>query len=135
MINIYTDGAYAVSIDSGGWAFIVEKDNNIIFKTGDVVKHTTNNRMEIEAVLRSLFYIKYYVKENIEVNIYSDSMYVIGTLTKHWKIKKNKDLWKVMYNTIKSLKHKINFIHVKGHSDNEYNNLCDELAVFYSKIN
>jgi ribonuclease HI len=62
-------------------------------------------------------------------------MYVIGTLTKHWKIKKNKDLWKFMYNTIKSLKHKINFIHVKGHADNEYNNLCDELAVFYSKIN
>lgn len=135
MINIYTDGAYATSLDSGGWAFLVEKDNEVIFKTGDVVKQTTNNRMEIEAVFRALVYIKYYIPEDVKVNIYSDSMYVIGTLTQNWKIKKNKDLWKSMHTLLKSIKHEIKFTHVKGHSDNEYNNLCDELAVFYSKIN
>lgn len=136
MLEIYTDGAYASSIDQGGWGFVVVQNDNILYKIGDTVKNTTNNRMEIEAVLRSLYFILKYI-DNEDIIIYSDSMYVIGTLTKHWKIKKNKDKWIVMkslYDKIKLTNNKINFIHVKGHNGNKYNEICDELAVFYSKV-
>lgn len=135
MIYIYTDGAYSPSNDRGGWAFIVTDQKDVLFKVGDAVSHTTNNRMEIEAVIRALIYVLNHIEEK-EVTIYSDSMYVIGTLTQHWKIKKNVDLWKQMYIISQKLKEKdikVHFIHVKGHNGEQYNELCDELAVFYSK--
>lgn len=130
MIDIYTDGAYSPTRDQGGWSFIVvEDEEKIIFECFDVVQHTTNNRMELEAVLRALMYVKL---TGVKINkIYSDSMYVVGTICSEWKRNKNKDLW----NVFDKLNDKdIKYIHVNGHQDNKFNNRCDELAVFASHL-
>lgn len=128
MLKIYTDGAYSSSRGQGGWSYIIIHNDTILLKKFFGEKNTTNNRMEVTAVLNA---IKDTYKLNIPIEIYSDSMYVIGTLTKNWKRNKNHDLWKLFdsYN----LKNYV-FKYVKGHSDNDYNNLCDYLAVIGSNI-
>lgn len=99
-------------------------------------KNTTNNIMEITAVIEALKQLKY----ECEVTIYSDSAYVVNAflqgwiynwIKNNWKTSgkepvKNKELWLELYNLTK--KHKVEFKKVKGHSDNEYNNRCDEMA-------
>lgn len=123
MIEIYTDGAYSSSRNQGGCSFIILKNNKIIAKFNKAYKNTTNNRMEMLAIILSLESLK-----NIQpVTIYSDSMYVIGTATLNWKRKKNHDLWKRFDNIVNQFD--ITWKHVKGHSNNELNNLCDKLAV------
>ena len=98
--------------------------------------NTTNNIMEITAVIEGLKMLKY----ECEVEIYSDSAYVVNAFNNHWidgwmkknwinsnhEPVKNKELWQELYDLTK--KHKVKFIKVKGHSDNEFNNRCDELA-------
>lgn len=79
--------------------------------------------MEMLAVILSLESLK----KIQPITIYTDSMYVIGTATLNWKRKKNHDLWKRFDNVVK--KFNITWKHVKGHSNNELNNLCDKLAV------
>lgn len=99
-------------------------------------KETTNNIMEITAVLEALKLLK----EECEVKIYSDSAYVVNAFNQGWIYNwrknnwktankepvKNKELWEKLYELTQ--KHKVEFIKVKGHSDNEYNNRCDYLA-------
>ena len=99
-------------------------------------KDTTNNIMEITAVIEGLKMLK----KECEVEIYSDSAYVVNAFNNGWIYNwmknnwrtaskepvKNKELWEELYNLTK--KHKTTFIKVKGHSDNEFNNRCDELA-------
>lgn len=99
-------------------------------------QNTTNNIMELTAVIEGLKLLKF----PCEVNLYSDSAYVVnaflqkwiyGWLKNGWKTSnkedvKNKELWQELYELTKI--HKVNFIKVKGHSNNEYNNRCDELA-------
>ena len=98
--------------------------------------NTTNNIMELTAVIEALKM----VKRSCEIDIYSDSAYVINGFSKGWiynwkknnwktankESVKNKELWEKLFELVS--KHKVNFIKVKGHSDNEYNNRCDELA-------
>ena len=96
-------------------------------------KRTTNNRMELMAVIRALEALK---KEALHITIYSDSQYVVKAVTEGWLRKwiatgfkggkKNRDLWMQYYNL--AMKHTIRFVWVKGHADNPYNNRCDELA-------
>ena len=100
------------------------------------MKDTTNNIMEITAVLEALKCLK--VKSDVQV--YSDSAYVVNAfnqgwiynwIKKGWKTAsgeqvKNKELWQELYNLTKE--HKVEFIKVKGHADNEFNNRCDEMA-------
>ena len=119
----------------GGWGTILMwKDNKKELSGG--VKETTNNIMEITAVIEGLKTLKF----ECEVEIYSDSAYVVNAFNNHWienwkknnwktaskEPVKNKELWEELYALTK--KHKVTFIKVKGHSDNEYNNRCDELA-------
>ncbi len=99
-------------------------------------KETTNNIMEITAIIKGLEQLKY----ECEVEIYSDSAYVVNAfnlgwiynwIKNSWKTSggeqvKNKELWQELYSLTK--KHKVKFFKVKGHSDNEWNNRCDELA-------
>lgn len=107
-------------------------------KYQDGEKSTTNNKMEIMAVIRGLEMLK----EPCKVTVYSDSAYVVNTIDKGWiynwkknnwrksdkSVVKNIDLWeKMLY--LMSI-HEVEFIKVKGHSDNEYNNRCDRLAVY-----
>ena len=119
----------------GGWGTIlIYKDVKKEISGGS--KDTTNNIMEITAVLEGLKALKH----PCNVKIYSDSSYVVNAFNNGWIYNwvknnwrtankepvKNKELWEELYNLTKT--HKVEFIKVKGHSDNELNNRCDELA-------
>jgi len=129
---IYTDGAARGNPGPGGYGAIL--------MWGDVRKElaagyrlTTNNRMELMAVIAALKAIK---KSNQYVTIYTDSQYVLNSVEKKWLDgwiktdfkggKKNKDLWMEYYHLAKN--HTVKFVWVKGHAENIYNNRCDELA-------
>ena len=128
--EIYSDGAYATSRNQGGFAFVVLKNGEKIYSGFDGVFDTTNNRMEIVASLEAL---KWLLENNIkEVTLYTDSMYLIGTMSQNWKRKKNQDLWEQMDEVVKDLK--IEWKHVKGHAGDKYNDLCDTLAVHGSQL-
>ncbi len=132
---IYTDGACSGNPGPGGWAAVIfnesKKQNNIF----GAIKDTTNNRMELMAPIMALKKIK----SNSEVIIFTDSTYVKKGITewiKKWekngwknankKLVKNKDLWIKLNDLCK--KNKIIWKWIKGHSNNKYNNLADELA-------
>ena len=128
MLQIYTDGAYKSSIDQGGIGIVWMKNNEVFKKYSKGFKHTTNNKMELIAMLCAFKSIKTSMEE---VEFISDSQYVLGCLTKGWKKKKNVELWNILdkeYERIKSLVKNIKFTHVRGHQDCFGNNLADELA-------
>ena len=132
--KLITDGAYSSSRDSGGFAFIFLKDDKLILEYSKQIKHTTNNQMEMMAIIIGLKCIKKPIDELI---IISDSMYCIGCASLGWKRKKNVKLWEKFdeeFQRVSELCSNILFIHVKGHqTDNseetKWNNRCDELAV------
>ena len=132
MIKIYTDGAYSSLRDMGGYAFVVLKDEEKIYSYFFNEPNTTNNRMEIQAVISALnwLYENNYTEE--EISIYTDSMYVIGSMTKNWKRNKNVDLFTELDDVFLKFKNVI-FKHIKGHSGDKYNELCDKLAVIASQ--
>lgn len=124
---IYTDGAYSPTRDQGGWAFFVVEEQ-LPVTAG--IQHTTNNRMELEAINQALEYcIRSKVKESI--SIYTDSMYAVGVLTKNWTRNKNHDLLEEIdekLNTLKDASINVNILHVKGHDGEESNEFVDKLA-------
>ena len=134
-VTIYTDGACSGNPGPGGWGAILMYNGNKKELSGGN-KDTTNNIMEITAVLEALKALKF----PCEVDLYSDSAYVVNCfnqgwiynwLKKGWKTAsgepvKNKELWEQLYSLTKT--HKVTFHKVKGHADNEFNNRCDELA-------
>lgn len=139
-VTIYTDGACSGNPGPGGWgAILISKDIKKEISGGN--KDTTNNIMELTAVIEALKMLKYPCK----VNLYSDSAYVVnafeqkwiyGWIKKNWTTSgkspvKNKELWQELYNLTKI--HNVTFNKVKGHSDNELNNRCDELARIQSQ--
>lgn len=129
MIRCYADGAYSSLRNQGGWAFVVLKDDIKIHSNFFPVANTTNNRMEVQAVIEICNWAQ---EQHItELEIVSDSMYVIGTMTKNWQRKKNNDLWEILDKAKYGLS--ITWTHVKGHSGDKYNELCDALAVEASK--
>ncbi len=141
-VTLYTDGACSGNPGKGGYAAIlIYKGLEKEIVGGEEV--TTNNRMELAAVINGLEALK----EPCLVEVYSDSQYVVGAMNEGWldvwrkngwktsakKPVKNPDLWQKLYEL--TLKHKVTFIKVKGHADNEYNNRCDQLAVSWYKNN
>ena len=134
-VIIYTDGACSGNPGPGGYGAILMYENNKKEISGGS-KQTTNNIMEITAVVEALKLLKF----ACDVDVYSDSSYVVNAIEKKWIEKwqrngwktsskepvKNKELWEELDLLIK--KHNVKFIKVKGHSDNIYNNRCDELA-------
>ena len=123
MFKIYTDGAYSGLRNRGGWSFVVIHNNEKIYSTFDTQLDTTNNRMEITAVLNALLYM--YPKK---FELITDSQYVLGTICKNWKIKKNQDLWERLLGDEKRLTNNVSFTWVKGHGDNAGNVRADFLA-------
>lgn len=131
--TLICDGAYSSSRDSGGLAFVYLKDGELILEYSLMVPKTTNNRMELGAIIVGLAAIK---KPIDSLTIVSDSMYCIGTITKNWKRKKNQDLWglfDLIYSRVEKLCSNIQFVHTKGHQkdDSEFtkwNNYTDKLA-------
>lgn len=134
-VTLYTDGACSGNPGAGGYAAIlIYKGMEKIISGGE--KETTNNRMELLAIIEGLNALK----EPCEVEVYSDSQYVIDAFNKNWIIDwqargwktsdkkevKNKYLWVRLLSLLDV--HKVKFIKVKGHSDNEFNNRCDKIA-------
>lgn len=134
-VVIYTDGACSENPGPGGWAAV------LMYKTvkkeiagGEPM--TTNNRMEVTAAIMALEALK----QTCEVDIYTDSAYLCNTFNQHWidnwvrsgwkkadkKPVENRELWERLLKLTQ--RHKVTWHKVKGHSDNEYNNKCDELA-------
>ena len=129
----YTDGAYSFSRNQGGVGIVFIKNDEKIFEFSKGFKNTTNNQMEIVAVLMVLKSIKSKIDHLI---IYTDSMYVIGCDTLNWSRKKNITLWNKFdeeFKRVSNLCPTIEFKHVKGHSNNQWNNYVDKLAVEASK--
>ncbi len=137
-IHIYTDGCARGNPGPGGYGIVMEwvgKPYEKEFSEG--FKHTTNNRMELLAVIEALKKLK---KENLNIIVYTDSKYVVDAVEKKWlekwqlnhfKDKKNVDLWKTFLKEYK--KHTIKFKWIKGHNDHPQNERCDALAVAASK--
>ena len=125
---IYTDGAFSTSKKSGGWAFVVILNDKQIYRSYGTVYNTTNNRMELMAVIKAVDWLK--SNNYLEATIISDSMYIIGTMTQHWKKRKNTDLW----NKLDCSNLQIDWKHVAGHSGNQFNEYCDLLAVHASNV-
>lgn len=134
-VTIYTDGACSGNPGAGGWgAVLIYGDKEKKISGGEI--HTTNNRMELMAPIKALEALK----SPCHIDIYTDSQYVkngITTWIKNWRTNnwrtadkkpvKNVDLWQELDELSK--KHEIKWHWVKGHSDNYYNNMVDELAV------
>ncbi len=134
-VEIYTDGACSGNPGAGGWCAILMYNGHTKTVSG-YNKMTTNNRMELFAIIQGLATLK----EPCKVKLYSDSAYAINALNQGWltswrdngwktadkKEVKNVDLWKDLM--IKMKNHEVEFIKVKGHADNEYNNMCDKQA-------
>ena len=137
-IQIYTDGACSGNPGRGGYG-IVMKFNEKEKEISEGFRKTTNNRMELLAVIVALEKI---TTDKYPVEIYSDSKYVIDSITKGWvfnwvktgfKGKKNEDLWKRFLNV--ESKFEITYNWVKGHNGHPENERCDVLAVNASKSN
>ena len=136
LVTIYTDGACSGNPGPGGWGAILEYMGHEKELSGGE-KNTTNNRMELTAVIKALQALK----EPCTVELYSDSKYVIDALQKGWAVgwrkkgwiksdKKpalNPDLWDTLLTLVE--KHDVRYHWVKGHASNPKNNRCDELAV------
>ena len=135
-VEVYSDGACSGNPGPGGWAAILCFGPHEKVLSGNM-PHTTNNRMEVFAVISALGALK----ERCHVRVHSDSTYVVNAFQQGWlanwqrrgwktsdgKPVENQDLWKLLLIHVR--KHQVRFIKVKGHSDNQYNNRCDELAV------
>ncbi|AJY74418.1 ribonuclease HI [Paenibacillus beijingensis] len=134
-VIIYTDGACSGNPGPGGWGAVLFYGQHKKEISGGE-KLTTNNRMEIQAVIEALSLLK----EPCKAAVHSDSAYVVncfqqnwikGWLRNGWKNSKNqpvenKELWQKLLEQME--RHEVRYVKVKGHSDNEWNNRCDELA-------
>ena len=139
-VTLYTDGACSGNPGPGGWGAILSY-NGVEKELSGGEANTTNNRMELLAVISGLEALK----EPCRVELYSDSKYVIDGLSKGWaaswrkngwrkadkKPALNPDLWEKLLNLVE--KHELSYHWVKGHADNPYNNRCDQLAVTESQ--
>lgn len=134
-VIIYTDGACSGNPGPGGWgAVLIYEENRKEISGG--CRETTNNIMEMTAVLEALKALK----NDCEVELYSDSAYVVNAFNDKWidnwkkngwinskkEVVKNKELWQELDELV--TKYKVKFNKVKGHSSDELNNRCDELA-------
>lgn len=137
-INIYTDGACSGNPGRGGFGIVMEVPEKSFSKNfAQGFKLTTNNRMELLAVIVALEQLK---NPEDNVHIFTDSKYVTEAINKKWlqnwvkigfKNKKNPDLWQRLLPLIK--KHKVTFNWIKGHAGHFQNEICDQLAVKASK--
>ena len=141
-IKIYTDGACSGNPGKGAFSYIILIDDNEIKRYCNGFIKTTNNRMELMAIIEAIKFIKSVenINNNSNIDIYSDSKYVVDSINKKWlnnwilknfKNVKNVDLWKEYLNI--NNKFNVNFIWVEGHSNVKYNEICDKLATNFIK--
>lgn len=135
LVRLYTDGACSGNPGPGGWAAILKFGPHQKEISGNM-SHTTNNRMELFAVISGLGALK----QSCTVEVYSDSTYVVNAFNQNWieswqkrgwktadnKQVENQDLWRLLLITMR--KHDVSFHKVPSHQDHAENNRCDELA-------
>ena len=128
MYKIYTDGSYKPTTKQGGYAVIITENEQIIKVLYYGYINTTNNRAELQGVLNALKYFEY----STEMEIYSDAAYIVTSINngylEQWiqncdETKKNMDLWQEIYQLIHF--HNVKFFWIKGHNNNEFNELAD----------
>ncbi len=128
---IYTDGSSRGNPGPGGYGAVLMWGNTVK-EISQGYRHTTNNRMELMAVIAALEML---TRPGLDIVIYTDSAYVVNSVEKKWVFgwvkkgfagKKNADLWTRFLKVYKN--HTIKFVWVKGHANNKYNNRCDVLA-------
>ena len=137
-INLYTAGAARGNPGPGGYGIVLEyPEKNYRKEFAEGFKHTTNNRMELLAVIEGLKKLK---TTDLQVTVYTDSRYVADAVEKKWvfgwerkqfKDRKNADLWKELLEQLR--KHSVKFVWIKGHNNHAQNERCDALAVAASK--
>ncbi|NLB28891.1 MAG: ribonuclease HI [Clostridiales bacterium] len=138
-VTVYTDGACSGNPGPGGWGAVLMYGKHRRELSGGAPV-TTNNRMELTAVIEALSKLT----EPCNVTLYTDSKYVSDAINKGWLSSwrrngwrkkdgdvKNPELWQRLVPLLEE--HSVSFVWVKGHSDNEWNNRCDELAVEYRR--
>jgi len=130
-INMYTDGSCIGNPGPGGWAVILQF-NNVKRTLSGGEKYSTNNKMELTAVIKGLQQLK----EQVDIQLYTDSQYVSKGINewlptwvnRNFKGVKNPDLWREYIIQINRFDHKINATWVKGHAGHPENEICDKLA-------
>ena len=146
-IELYTDGACSGNPGPGGWAFVVVDQGVATYNTGGSEKHTTNNRMELTALVEACKYIDKNSTFGTQWIIYTDSAYCAncysagwwrkwmsnGWMTSQKKPVLNQDLWEKLIPYFQRAD--IRFCKVKGHASNQFNNIVDELAVSWRMEN
>lgn len=150
VFEVYTDGACKSNPGKGGWACLIRPfDSNQKIVLYGAVDNTTNNRMEMTAVLNALNYISFEYGDSVAITLYTDSKYIEQSINNGWLDKwinnsfkgiKNVDLWVKLYSWINKIN--VNFIWVKGHSGSIYNEevdlyasrVCNTKEVFTTKI-
>lgn len=143
--DIYTDGACSGNPGKGGYAFVIVCNDKPKLKLYGHKEHTTNNCMELTAIVRAIKHAQsqYYESPGInDFKIYSDSAYCVNSINqgwvKFWRANnwitksgepiKNRELWEELLSMLESRKYKISFVKVKGHSGNKWNEMVDYLA-------
>ena len=145
LIEYYTDGAFSYKTEMGGWAYVCISDGNVLEEQSGYEPYSTNNRMELTAILGVLEQIDNYFPGDYEFIIYTDSAYIERTFNEGWFRKwmrngwhtadkqsvKNQDLWtRIIALYIKNTaKYKLSICKVAAHKDNKWNNYVDLLAV------
>jgi len=123
-LHIYTDGSCIGNPGPGGWGVVILGEEEIYLS--DSEPGTTNNRMEMLSVIRAMEYVKKNFPNQKKLKIHTDSRLVQMTMTAGWKRKSNLDLWIEIEKLIPSFD--IEWVKVKAHADDKYNNIADELA-------
>lgn len=132
-IIMFTDGSSKGNPGPGGWGVVLRCGTEHYKELSGGEPYTTNNRMELKAVIEGLKAIK---RKEAEVHVFSDSSYVVNAVEKKWlnswmlkgfNGKKNEDLWREFYDIFR--RHNVTFHWIKGHAGHPENERCDEMAV------
>ena len=123
-VTLWTDGACSGNPGPGGWAYCLVQHGRLVEEQGGPAAETTNNRMEMTAVIQGLNRLH----PGATVTVKTDSQLVVNTITQGWKRKKNADLWSAMDAAI-ARHDRVDFEHVKGHDGEAWNERVDSLAV------
>ncbi len=120
-VIVYTDGACSGNPGPGGWGAVLIW-NGVVKELSGGELYTTNQRMELTAVIKALEALK----RPCEVLVRTDSQYLVGTMTQGWKRRANLDLWERLDELCRV--HRVEFEWLRGHAGNEYNERADQLA-------
>lgn len=135
--DLYTDGSCLNNPGIGGIGFVILQNDNIIYKFSAAEPHSTNNIMELTAVILGISHIRNNISPDAQINVYTDSQYVEKGMNewlakwqkKKFKGVKNLEYWEMLIGISSNCK----FIKVPAHSDNVYNNMADSLATEASR--